>query len=75
MVYFPKKDTTLPALMIELKWNKSAEGAIDQIKKKNYPKSLEGYGGEILLVGINYDKEAPAGERKHSCAIERIILV
>lgn len=30
-----------------------------------------GYTGDILLVGINYDKEAAAGERKHTCAIEK----
>lgn len=72
IVYFPKKDTALPALVIELKWNKNASGAIDQIKNKKYPTSLEGYGGEILLVGINYNKDAPAGQRKHTCIIEKL---
>ncbi|MBO5071176.1 MAG: AAA family ATPase, partial [Roseburia sp.] len=71
VVYLPKKDSILPALVIELKWNKSAEGAINQIKKKNYPDAIREYGGEVLLVGINYDKNAPAGERKHTCVIER----
>lgn len=72
ILYFPKKDTTLPALLIELKWNRSAEGAIEQIRKKNYPAKVKEYGGDILLVGINYDKDAPAGERKHSCVIEKL---
>ena len=58
-----------PALLIELKWDKSAEGAIDQILRKHYPSALENYGSDILLVGINYNKDAPAGERKHSCSI------
>lgn len=61
----------LPALVVELKWNKSAEGAIRQIHEKRYPKAVEGYGGEILLVGISYSKEAPAGRRQHYCRIER----
>ena len=72
IVYLPKKDSPLPALVIELKWNKSAEGAIDQIRDKHYPDAIKDYGGEILLVGINYDKDAPAGERKHTCVIEKM---
>ena len=42
-----------------------------QIKKRNYPAAIKEFGGEILLVGINYDKDAPAGERKHTCVIEK----
>ena len=71
IVYLPKKKSMLPALVIELKWNQTAQGAIEQIKNRNYPAAIREYGGEILLVGINYDKEAPAGERKHSCVIEK----
>lgn len=55
-----------------MKWDKSAEGAIAQIKKRNYPAAIKEFGGEILLVGINYDKDAPVGERKHTCVIENI---
>lgn len=71
IVYFPKKDSVLPLLLIELKWNQSAQGAIAQIKDRHYPEAVKGYGGEILLVGISYDRKAPAGERKHQCRIER----
>lgn len=70
LVYLPKKDPVLPALVIELKWNQAAKGAIAQIRNRQYFKAIENYGGEILLVGIAYDKEAPAGERKHTCIIE-----
>ncbi len=70
VVYLPRKDSSYPVLVVELKWNKSAEGAIDQIKNRNYPKPLEGFGAKILLVGISYDKNAPIGRRKHSCTIE-----
>ncbi|MBQ8117026.1 MAG: PD-(D/E)XK nuclease domain-containing protein [Lachnospiraceae bacterium] len=68
VVYLPKRKSTRPALVVELKWNKSSEGAIEQIKEKNYPAVIKDYGGEILLVGINYDEKL----KTHSCVIERI---
>ena len=71
IVYLPQKRSRLPALVVELKWNQSADGAIAQIKNRRYPEAVKGYGGEILLVGISYDRDAPAGERKHQCRIER----
>ena len=74
IVYLPKKDSDYPALVIELKWNQSAGGAIRQIQNRNYPEVLKGFGGDILLVGISYDKNAPAGARKHSCRIEKSYL-
>ena len=67
VVYLPKRDSDWPALVIELKWDKSAEGAIGQIMEKKYPEVLKDYGGEILLVGVNYDKD----EKKHTCRIKR----
>ena len=69
VVYIPLPDTDWPALLIELKWNQSAESAIDQIMKKNYPNALMNLGRPILLVGISYDKDAKAGEKKHVCRI------
>ncbi|MBQ6594145.1 MAG: AAA family ATPase [Clostridia bacterium] len=71
IVYLPKRGETVPALVIELKWDRSAGAAIEQIKQRKYPQVLQGYGGDILLVGINYEKEAPAGQRKYTCVIER----
>lgn len=62
----------MPALVIELKWNQSAEGAISQIKKKRYPDALLGYGGDIMLVGIAYDKAGNGMGRKHTCTIEKV---
>jgi aminoglycoside N3'-acetyltransferase len=52
-------------MVIELKWNKSAKTAIEQIKEKQYVQALEDYEGRILLVGISYDKST----RKHVCEI------
>jgi len=67
VVYLPKPKSTLPALVIELKWNKSSEGAIQQVIKRNYPAVLKDFGGEIVVAGINYD----AKKKEHSCVIER----
>lgn len=71
IVYLPKKESALPVLVIELKWNQSAEGAIAQIKNRRYSEAVKGYGSDILLVGISYDRGALPGERKHQCRIER----
>ena len=58
LVFLPRREyPEIPALIIELKWNHSAETAIQQIKEKKYVKALDDYNGEILLVGINYDKK------------------
>ena len=62
-----------PALVIELKYNKDADGAVKQIKGKDYPDRLEHYKGNILLVGINYEKDIPNTDpnyKHHSCIIE-----
>lgn len=67
IVFLPKRYSDKPAIVVELKWNRSSEGAITQIKNKNYVKSVEGYGGEILLVGVNYNKKG----KVHQCTIER----
>ena len=58
-VYIPKPvyREDYPALVVELKWNKSAQTALQQIKEKRYAESLQDYAGKILLVGINYDKK------------------
>ena len=68
-VFIPKPEykSTYPALVIELKWNKNAKTALQQIKDKRYPESIFDYTGAILLVGINYDKES----KKHQCLIEK----
>lgn len=67
MVFLPKRTSLNPALVVELKWDKTAEGAISQIKSKGYVSVLKEYKGNILLVGINYEKKS----RKHQCRIEK----
>ena len=67
MVFLPKRTSLNPALVVELKWDKTAEGAISQIQSKGYVSVLKEYKGNILLVGINYEKKS----RKHQCRIEK----
>ena len=64
-----KRHLDKPAIVMELKWDKSASGAIAQIKNKNYGHALRDYRGNLLLVGINYDKTT----KKHECIIEKVI--
>ncbi len=72
VVFLPLPKTGKPALIIELKVNKSAETALQQIKDRGYTQALEGYAGEILLVGISYDKDNK--NKPHSCVIEKLRL-
>ena len=67
-VYIPKPEYIhdYPALIVELKWNQNAHTALQQIKDRKYPDSILNYTGNILLVGINYDKT----QKEHHCLIE-----
>ena len=69
-VYIPKPEyrSDYPALIIELKWNRKAQTAMDQIRERNYPLSILPYTGDILLVAISYDKTG----KEHSCLIEQM---
>ena len=67
-VYIPKPEyiNDYPALVVELKWNKNADTAMQQIRERQYPNSLLQYTGNILLVAINYDEKT----KEHVCKIE-----
>lgn len=67
VVFYPKEKSDKPAIVIELKWNKSAKSAVDQIRDKNYTDKLATYKNNLLLVGINYDKKT----KEHRCRIEK----
>ncbi len=67
IVFLPKRTSLKPALILELKWDKTAEGALSQIKNKRYTAALKEYKGNVLLVGINYEKKS----KKHQCRIEK----
>lgn len=68
-VFLPKPEYRgdYPALIVELKWNQNAQTALKQIKDKKYPSSILTYTGDILLVGINYNKDT----KEHQCLIEK----
>ena len=70
LVLIPRPKVEKPAILLELKYNKDADSAIEQIHRKQYPAKLAEFTGNILLVGINYDKEA----KTHDCRIETMTI-
>lgn len=68
IVFLPRKFSDKPAIVIELKWNQSVEGALIQIKEKRYTGVLKEFSGEIIMVGINYDRKS----KRHECEIEKV---
>ncbi|MDD6827029.1 MAG: PD-(D/E)XK nuclease domain-containing protein, partial [Oscillospiraceae bacterium] len=68
LVFRPRENNSNPAVIIELKYGHSAQEALEQMKNNQYADCLKGYSGEVLLVGINYDKKT----KKHSCSIEKM---
>jgi len=66
IVFLPRKNSDKPALVVELKWNQSADGAINQIKKREYIQALKEYHGNLLLVGVSYNTNT----KEHECKIE-----
>ena len=57
-----------PLILIEFKYDDSAEEAIKQIKEKEYFKRYAGQYRNIILVGINYSTIT----KDHQCLIERL---
>lgn len=68
IVLLPNRNVDKPAVVLELKFDKSADAAIAQIKEQRYAGMLLDHVGSVLLVGINYDKKT----KKHECVIERL---
>ncbi|MBP3201982.1 MAG: AAA family ATPase [Bacteroidales bacterium] len=67
IVFIPRKNVDSPAIVVELKVDKSADAAIDQIRRKEYPAKVAEYSGNLLLVGISYNRDT----KQHRCRIER----
>ena len=63
--------TDKPAIVMELKWDVTAEGAIQQIKDRRYVDALKEYHGDLLLVGVNYNKKS----KIHECVIEEFRII
>lgn len=76
MVFLPlPKFSDLPAMIVELKWDHDTTTALDQIRNNKYCDALKEYSGDVLLVGINYEKKANGKNiKRHQCKIERISL-
>ena len=73
LIYIPKRPIH-PALLVELKYNQNADTALEQIQRQKYPSRLEQYKGNLILVGISYDRSAdPAAPnfKHHSCKMIR----
>ena len=67
LVFIPRPGADAPALLIELKYDHSADTALTQIKERHYPQTLEAYRGNLILAGISYDEKS----KEHHCVIER----
>ena len=69
LAFIPKNNSkrSLPGIIVELKWDKTADTAIGQIKEKKYEGVLKSFTGKVLLVGIAYDRKT----KVHSCKIEQ----
>jgi len=73
-IFIPYNREVCPAMVVELKYKKKVNTAIDQIKAMDYPDRLEGYKDNILLVCINYDNELKSNNKNykhHTCKIEK----
>ena len=68
LVLIPRKNVDSPAIVIELKYDKAVDTAIEQIKRRQYPDKVAQYADRLLLVGITYDRES----KQHHCCIERL---
>ncbi|MCD8104306.1 MAG: ATP-binding protein [Lachnospiraceae bacterium] len=73
LVFLPRRGSDKPVMIVELKYDKDADTAIRQIHENRYDGDLKKYFGNLLLVGINYDKNVKGADaKKHSCVIERV---
>ena len=68
IVLIPRKNVDSPAVILELKVNRDADSAIEQIRRKQYPAKVADYADRLLLVGISYDRQT----KQHSCRIEQL---
>ena len=63
LVLIPRKNVDLPAIIIELKYDKAVDTAIEQIQRKDYPARVAQYADNLLLVGITYHRDT----KQHHC--------
>lgn len=68
VVYLPKRGSAYPALLVELKWDKPVEAAVEQARERNYARVLQQLDVPALLVGVTYN----AKTKEHVCHIAAI---
>ena len=66
VVFIPRRGSERAAMIVELKYDGGVEGAIAQIKERNYPQLVADMCDRLLLVGVNYNRRS----KKHECSIE-----
>lgn len=59
-----------PAIIVELKMDKSTDTALDQIRRRDYPAAIAQYAGEALRVGVSYSRKG----KRHACVIEKMTI-
>jgi hypothetical protein len=69
LVLIPRKNVASPAIVIELKYDKAVNTAIEQIKQRQYPAKVSQYTDNLLLVGITYERDT----KQHRCSIEKLL--
>ena len=67
IAFVPRRHSSKPAFIVELKWDQSSAGAVSQIRSKQYEGALAEYKNNLLLVGINYNRK----NKRHECVIEK----
>lgn len=67
IAFVPRRHSSKPAFIVELKWDQSSAGAVSQIRSKQYEGALAEYKDNLLLVGINYNRK----NKRHECVIEK----
>ncbi len=65
---YPKLD--YPAIIVELKMNKSVGTAMQQIEERKYGSDLLHYRGNTLLVAVAYDSD----DKEHCCQIKKFVM-
>ena len=66
VAYLPARGALRPAIVVELKWNRPVDVALEQARERRYAEVVDGLDVPVLLVGVSYDPKT----REHTCRIE-----
>lgn len=68
IAFIPCENANRPAVLVELRLNENAKGAIKQIESNKYHESLSQItSGDAIIVCINFNKK----EKNHTCMIKK----